>query len=245
MKLAIITGGSRGLGKAMVQWYLHQGWTVKEFSRSGQSETHIDCDFADPKQSFAVMNQVLMPLSQQPWSKVLLINNAGTVNPIGPIETTVELDWQQNLQINLNACIMATGLLVKCFAKAQASVTVVNISSGAAVRPFYGWSLYCAAKAGVEAFTACVAVEQQQAEHPVMIYAIRPGVIDTEMQQQIRAQDKTRFAEIERFKALKRDGQLATAGEVAVKIANIIADSPQTGGVYDVAHYVGKTPGSG
>ena len=111
---------------------------------------------------------------------------------------------------------------------------VVNISSGAAVNPYCGWSLYCAAKAGVEAFTACVALEQLQAKYPAMIYAIRPGVIDTEMQQQIRAQDETRFAEIEKFKALKRDGQLATADETAAKIAAIIADSPPTGGIYDV-----------
>ena len=237
MKLAIITGGSRGLGKALVQWYLHQGWTVKEFSRSGQSENHIDCDFADAKQALAVIGQVFAQLSQQSWSQVVLINNAGTVNPIGPIETTDEHGWQQNLQINLNSTIAATGLFIKCFAKAQASVTVVNISSGAAFKPFYGWSLYCAAKAGVEAFTACVALEQQQAKHPVMVYAIRPGVIDTEMQQQIRAQDQTRFAEIEKFKALKRDGQLATADETASKIAAIIADSPRTGGVYDVNRY--------
>jgi benzil reductase ((S)-benzoin forming) len=234
VKLAIITGGSKGLGKALVQWYLQQGWTVKEFSRSGQSDTHIDCDFADAGQALAVMDQTFAQLSQQPWSQVVLINNAGTVKPIGPIETTIELAWQQNLQINLNASIAATGLAIKYFAKAQANVTVVNISSGAAVKPFYGWSVYCAAKAGVEAFTACVALEQQQAKHPVVVYAIRPGVIDTEMQQQIRAQDETRFAEIEKFKALKRDGQLATADETAAKIAAIIADSPPAGGVYDV-----------
>ena len=96
---------------------------------------------------------------------------------------------------------------------------MVNISSGAAVKAFYGWSLYCAAKAGVEAFTACVALEQQQAKHPVMVYAIRPGVIDTEMQQQIRAQDKTRFAEIEKFKALKRDGtKTLSSGGVTISV---------------------------
>jgi benzil reductase ((S)-benzoin forming) len=241
VKLAIITGGSRGLGKALVQWYLQQGWTVKELSRSGQSENHIDCDFSDAKQTSAVMNQTFAELSQQPWSEILLINNAGTVNPTGPIETTIGLDWQQNLQINLNSLIVATGLFIKKFAKTRAIVTVVNISSGAAVTPFHGWSLYCAAKAGVEAFSACVAMEQQQARHPAKVYSIRPGVIDTEMQQQIRAQDQSQFAEIERFKALKRDGQLATADETAEKIADIIADSPQTGGVYDVNDYALNT----
>jgi benzil reductase ((S)-benzoin forming) len=113
----------------------------------------------------------------------------------------------------------------------------VNISSGAAVKPYYGWTLYCAAKAGVEAFSACVALEQQQTKHPVAVYGIRPGIIDTEMQQQVRAQHQAEFAEVERFRSLKRDGLLATADETAAKITNIIADSPASGGVYDVNQY--------
>jgi len=76
VKLAIVTGGSRGLGKALVERYLHQGWTVKEFSRSGRSENHIGCDFADAQQTSAVMNQTFAILSQQPWSQIVLINNA-------------------------------------------------------------------------------------------------------------------------------------------------------------------------
>jgi len=237
VKLAIITGGSRGLGKALVQWYLQDGWTVKEFSRSGQSELHIDCDFADATQAPAVMEETFAQLSQQSWSQVVLINNAGTLSPIGPIETTDELGWQQNLQINLIGTVTATGLFIKHFAKANTTAIVVNISSGAATKPYVGWSLYCAAKAGVEAFSACVALEQQQAKHPVTVYAIRPGIIDTEMQRQVRAQDQTGFAEVERFKSLKRDGLLATADEAAVKIIAIIADSPASGGVYDVNQY--------
>jgi len=237
VKLALITGGSRGLGKSLVQWYLRHGWTVKEFSRSGVSEIHIDCDFSDAKQSSAVMGETFAQLSRQPWSQVVLINNAGTLSPIGPIETTDELGWQQNLQINLIGTVMATGLFIKSFAKANTKATVVNISSGAAFKPYYGWSLYCAAKAGVEAFSACVALEQHQAKHPVAVFAIRPGVIDTEMQQQVRAQNQSGFAEVERFKALKRDGQLASAEDTAAKTAAIIADSPEPGGIYDVNQY--------
>lgn len=240
MKLAIITGGSRGLGEALVQWYLHDGWTVKEFSRSGQSEVHIDCDFADANQSSAVMRETFEQLSQQSWSQIVLINNAGVLGPIGPIESTDESGWQQNLQINLIGTITATGLFIKHFAKVGTTATVVNISSGAAVKPYFGWSLYCAAKAGVEAFSACFALEQQQAKHPVAVYAIRPGVIDTEMQDQVRAQKQTDFAEVERFKSLKRDGLLATAEEAAAKITAIIADSPASGGVYDVNQYASE-----
>jgi benzil reductase ((S)-benzoin forming) len=237
VKLALITGGSRGLGKSLVQWYLRDGWTVKEFSRSGRSEVHIDCDISDGQQTLAVMGETFAQLSQKPWSRVVLINNAGALNPIGPIENTEELHWQQNVQINLTGTISATGLFIKYFGQAEGKATVVNISSGAAVTPFYGWSLYCAAKAGVEAFSACVALEQQQARHPVTVYVIRPGVIDTEMQQQIRLQTQQGFAEVEKFKALKRDGQLATADETAASIAAIIADFPESGGVYDVNQY--------
>lgn len=239
MKLAMITGGSRGLGKALVQSYLRQGWTVKEFSRSGLSEVHINCDFADAKQVSVVIGETFAQLSKKHWSQVILINNAATVAPMGLIETIDELDCQKSLQINLTSVITTTSLFIKYFAGVGTQASVVNISSGVAVQPFYGWSLYCATKAGLEAFSGCVALEQLQANHPVAVYVIRPGVIDTEMQQQIRAQNQMGFAEVEKFKTLKRDGLLVAADDTAAKITAIIADSPESGGVYDVNQYAG------
>lgn len=234
MKLAIITGGSKGLGKALVDLYLQDGWTVREFSRSGNSKEHIDCDFADAESSMRVIKATFEGLSRQNWSDLVLINNVGILSPIGPIETGTVEQWQQNIQINLNASIAATGLFMRHFGDTAAKRFVVNISSGAAVTPFFGWSLYCAAKAGLEAFTACVALEQAKRANPTVVFSIRPGVIDTGMQEQIRDQDEDNFADIKDFKALKRDKQLQTADDVAAKVLRLLKQSPMAGHHYSI-----------
>ena len=64
---------------------------------------------------------------------------------------------------------------------------VVNISSGAASSPYAGWSVYCASKAGLDHFTRCVGLEQRGQAFPVTCIALAPGVIDTGMQEVIRA----------------------------------------------------------
>lgn len=234
MKLALITGGSKGLGKALVDQYLQDNWTVQEFSRSGSSKQHVQCDFADAQNSMRIIEDRFVALSGQNWSDIVLINNVGILNPIGPIETGTVEQWQQNIQINLNASIATTGLFIRHFDDAAAKRYVVNISSGAAVTPFFGWSLYCAAKAGLEAFTACVALEQAKRANPTVVFSVRPGVIDTGMQQQIRDQDENHFADIKDFKALKRDKQLQTAEDVAAKVLRLLQQSPIAGHHYSI-----------
>ena len=70
---------------------------------------------------------------------------------------------------------------------------LVNVSSGAARKPYAGWSVYCAAKAAVDRMTECVALEE--AAHGLRAYALAPGVIDTDMQALIRATPAARFPE--------------------------------------------------
>ncbi|MCJ8272841.1 MAG: SDR family NAD(P)-dependent oxidoreductase, partial [Psychrosphaera sp.] len=192
-KLALITGGSKGLGKSLVEQYLNEGWTVREFSRSGDSPRHIDCDFANPTGSASVIAKAFQTLASNDWTEVVLINNVGTINPIGPISMDDPAQWQDNIQINLNSCILSTGLFLKHFVGGNGLKQIANISSGTASNAYHGWSLYCAAKAGIEMFSKCVALEQSKQDNPVGVFCIRPGVIDTGMQQQIRNQNKERF----------------------------------------------------
>ncbi|NQZ10808.1 MAG: SDR family NAD(P)-dependent oxidoreductase [Algicola sp.] len=237
-KLALITGGSKGLGKSLVEQYLNEDWTVREFSRSGDSQHHIDCDFASPSGSAAVIEQAFKSLVSNDWTEVILINNVGTINPVGPINMDDPGQWQVNIQINLNSCILSTGLFLKHFSGVGCSKQIANISSGAASNAFHGWSLYCAAKAGLEMFSQCVALEQSKQDNPVGIFCIRPGVIDTDMQQQIRNQDKDRFDAIDDFTALKSEDQLRTPDSVATLVRAMLDSRPQSGEVLNVSTWL-------
>lgn len=234
-KLAIITGGSKGLGKSLVEQYLANGWTVREFSRSGDSKEHIDCDFADPIDSASAIEQAFDTLALSDWTEVVLINNVGTVNPIGPINMDDPSDWQDNIQINLNSCILSTGLFLKKFSGKNCTKQIANISSGAASSAYHGWSLYCAAKAGLEMFSQCVALEQTKQANPVGIFCIRPGVIDTGMQQKIRDQDIERFDAVSDFNDLKSQEQLRTPDSVATLVRAMLDSRPQGGEVLNVS----------
>lgn len=234
MKLALITGGSKGLGAALVERYTLAGWQVREYSRSGVGAHHIDCDFAEQAQSTAILAQTFAELATHAWTQIVLINNVGTLDPMGPIELSEARAWQTHLQINLSACVTATGLFLQHFGSTSAQRLIVNISSGAATSAYHGWSLYCTSKAAIEAFTRCVALDQAESDHPTTVIAIRPGVIDTDMQGAIRAQDQAHFKEREKFSQLKADGHLLSPQASAEKVLAVIASKPKSGETVDV-----------
>jgi len=98
-KLFIITGGSKGLGYALVNLYTEKGWKVKEISRTGKSVNTINCDLSDYNQSIICLNDLFKDLSNTIWEKVVLINNIGTLNPIGKIHNKSEMEWISNISI--------------------------------------------------------------------------------------------------------------------------------------------------
>jgi NAD(P)-dependent dehydrogenase (short-subunit alcohol dehydrogenase family) len=230
----LITGGSRGLGKALVAQYANEGFTVYEFSRSGDSDHHIYCDFNSPIDSARMIEDMLSRLSKKNYSEILLINNAGTIHPIGPI-SGFEVDaWIENMNINLNSAVIASGMFIKYFQNHAAKKVIGSISSGAAIRAKQGWSLYCGAKAGLDHFCRALALEQHTQEHPIDVVLIDPGVMDTDMQAKIRSADESLFPELQRFVNMKEDGQLLKPEFVAQKIYDILSGEVANGDKYSV-----------
>jgi benzil reductase ((S)-benzoin forming) len=95
---------------------------------------------------------------------------------------------------------------------------VINISSGAGRRPLYGWSAYCAAKAGLDMASRVAALEAEARRKPVEIVSLAPGVIDTDMQGVVRGTDEALFMDVERFRHMKAAGELRSAEAVAGEI---------------------------
>ncbi len=215
--LLIVTGASRGLGAALAEQAVDAGHEVLAIARSRcGSGDWLPLDLADSDAIEPMLERALAARADAAFDAFTLVNNAATIDPIGHDYGTAAAD--AHLRLNLLAPIVLTRVFLRLLAARAVDKRVVNISSGAAVRAFDGWSLYCAAKAGLDHFGRCVALEQQRAPHPADIVNVSPGVIDTDMQQSIRRAGAERFPAIDRFIELHRDGALATPESVATRL---------------------------
>lgn len=186
----LVTGASRGLGTAVAQIAAKQGANVVITARSadalekvaaairenGRSALIVPGDIADPAFPARLITQTI----EQYGRLDALINNAGTVEPIAPLNEADTAVLQQNITVNLIAPMLLTQTALPHLRHSRGRV--INVSSGAAVKAMAGWSAYCTAKAGLNHFTRVLAVE----EPDVTAVAFRPGVIDTAMQTVIR-----------------------------------------------------------
>ena len=103
-----------------------------------------------------------------------------------------------------------TGLFLRGTQDWSAQRKVLNISSGLGRRAMAGSAAYCAAKAGLDHFTRAVALEQAALPNGARLVSMAPGVVDTDMQQQLRGADPAAFPDQGRFQALWDQGQLVT-----------------------------------
>lgn len=236
-KLAIVTGGSKGLGAALCDLYLSRGYEVMEFSRSGTAAHSTRVDLADPHAAERAFSEAFSRLSARPYDEIVAINNAATLAPIGPTSGKATAELFSNMNINVASAVIFMTKLIAAFQGHDCRKSIVNISSGAALKPYAGWSLYCMSKAGIEAFVRSVAAEQERETHPFHLVNIGPGVIDTEMQGSIRASNANDFPSIERFVGLKNSGALQSPQQVASIIARIVDDGFASGTRIEVTNY--------
>ncbi|WP_051259117.1 SDR family NAD(P)-dependent oxidoreductase [Chitinibacter tainanensis] len=221
MRLVLIVGGSQGLGLALVQAYTAAGWQVIEFSRSGTGVGHVYLDIS--QQDLASYTHVLSQLATQPWQEIILINSAASILPIAGVGQMAEGELLAALTCNLVNAIRLIEHFVRLFATHPARKVVAQISSGAALRPIAGWSLYCASKAGLEHYLRVLALEQASQPQPIRVVSIDPGVMDTAMQATIRAADSAQFTELPRFQARYAAGELRAPRQVAAFIFDQLA----------------------
>lgn len=240
MRLAILTGGSKGLGLAICEILTEQGFRVMEFSRSAPHSYSVRADLSSPVDSLKVVSHAIASLGDDPIEELLVINNAGTLEPIGPAYRKARAASIANLNTNLVSAILILTEIVGHFQAVSCRKVLANISSGAALKGYFGWSLYCAAKAGMENFVHSVALEQQTEPHPFIPINVDPGVIDTEMQALIRASSASDFPDLERFIQRKERGGLMPPASVAAAVVRILElPSLSYGARYDVGDYVG------
>lgn len=238
MRLALLTGGSRGLGLALHEALSRGGYRVIEFSRSGSHAGSVQVDLSDPAASRARVACTLSDLDPAAVDELLVIHNAGALDPIGPASRKDPAAVLANLQANFTSPVLLIAEVVGYFQAAPCRKVLANISSGAALKGYAGWSLYCAAKAGLENHIRALALEQQTEAQPFTPINIDPGVMDTDMQALIRRSSVVDFPDLARFIRRKEQGALVAPAEVAAAVCRILALPTLTaGGRYDVAEH--------
>jgi benzil reductase ((S)-benzoin forming) len=237
MKLAAISGGSRGLGLALAKRYLDDGFQVVEFSRSAPHAFSVPADFSDPLAAGEVLASEFARLATLEYQEIVIVSNAGTVQPVGPTSRKEPGEVLASLNVNIASAILFVSEAVRHFQGHPCRKTIVNISSGAALRPYFGWSLYCSAKTCLETFLRTVALEQGVEPHPFQAMSVEPGIIDTQMQASIRTSSERDFPDLKRFLDLQKAGALRPADQVAALIQKIVRQNTGNGLRYDVRDF--------
>ncbi|MBD0383151.1 (S)-benzoin forming benzil reductase [Paenibacillus sedimenti] len=234
MHIYIITGGSKGLGAAIVSQLLQQGAAIhciarsenerlrQEALRSEGSLTFHACDLAQTDGLDSLLERILSRAGLDEADSVTLINNAGMLEPMTSIGRAAPEDLQRSMQVNLVAPMLLTNSFIRQTQALPVVKRVVQISSGAGKKPYPGWGAYCTAKAGLDMLTRCIGVEQEGQAYPVEVYSIAPGVVDTDMQREIRAASETDFPQVSRFIQLKEQGDLQTPEATAQQLLRLL-----------------------
>lgn len=218
MDLYVVTGTTRGLGAALAERIRAEAGS--ELVTMSRRDSTIDVDLGDSASVRAACAGLGARLHGKRYGRAVLINNAGVVSPVGPLDQVEATELERNLAVNL----VAPMLLMQAFLRATVGTPVrriINISSGAGRRPIFGWSGYCAAKAGLDMASRVAALECETRGMDVEIVSLAPGVIDTGMQEVVRATPPEQFVDVERFRAMKEQGVLRPAAEVADDILRL------------------------
>ncbi|NML59902.1 SDR family oxidoreductase [Massilia sp. RP-1-19] len=216
---AIVTGHTKGLGAAIASDLLARDIPVLGLARTFSHEmqarcpgllSQIEIDLADA----AALGNWLAGSALRHYlagdNAILLINNAGVVQPVGALPAQDPLAVARAVTLNIAAPMMLSAALAA--ASAGAERRILHISSGAGRNAYPGWSVYCATKAALDQHARAVALD---AVPGVRICSLAPGVIDTDMQAEIRATPPERFPLRERFVELQRAGELSTPQQTA------------------------------
>lgn len=232
---AIVTGHTQGLGAALALALLHRKIPVLGMAR-GHSDmlsdsfptlcAQVQISLDDTAAVAAWLATPALRYYLGDCGQVVLINNAGTVQPVGALSSQDPQQVARAISLNIAAPLMLAAGVVQATPGKQRRI--LHISSGAGSSAYPGWSVYCATKAALDHHARAAALDELDG---VRICSLAPGVIDTAMQAEIRATSDDQFPIRQRFVDMKRDGQLAAPAQRAEQIVN-----------YLLANTFGKNP---
>jgi len=231
-RLCVVTGTSSGIGLALAGALLARGWEVlgvarREAPLRHPGYAHARVDLADPAALEALCAGPLAAALARPGrARLGLVNGAAVIGPAGPVAALTAGPLARAFLVNAVAPLRLTGAVLA--GAAGRPVRVVDVSSGAAHRPYAGWSAYCASKAALR-MAGQVAAAEADAYPPgvagpadLSVVTYEPGVVDTAMQGEVRATPRSAFPALDRFLELHAAGHLVDPTRPAREIADLL-----------------------
>ena len=225
-KVIAITGASRGIGAGLAQDFHQRGAKLALCAR-GDIPLHgspdvftSNFDITDNGKFSNFCNNARNSLGEID----LFINNAGVLEPVKPVRELTATELKAHLDINLLGVLYGSQFFSDQVRSRDTDGVLINISSGAAWSGYAGWAAYCMGKAAVDRLSETLALEE--AINGLRVYAVAPGIVDTDMQKAIRASDKEVFPMVDKFLEYKNEEAFNTVSFIAEHIVRL-AFGPQ------------------
>lgn len=230
MKHILITGGGTGIGRALAGRFADKGWRVTIVGRRLNLLQEVARDYPDKISIISAdvgsIQDRQKIVAEAKGTLDLLVHNAAVLGPVGPILDQSPEDWKSHMATNVEGPLFLTqALLLKLVENSR----VVNISSGAAHQGIPGWGMYCTSKAAL--FMLGQLLKDELAQRNIWFGSVRPGIVDTPMQAEIRALEPKDFPMVEQFRQYKATGALVTSELVAQYLEWLLLEvsGPQLG----------------
>lgn len=220
MDLIFVSGASSGIGAALTGHLSSvPDVAVATFSRSHvDSAHHLAVDLADLSTWLDVSEWMASVIADVRPNSLAFFHCAATLDPIGFAGEVDSEAYASNVVLNSASPQVLGDRFIALAKRLGLPAVLVQISSGAATKPYPGWSAYCAAKAAVDHWTRTVGRELEARGEPITVVSVAPGVVDTPMQDGIRDLDEADFPNVQRFRDLKSEGILRSPDVVAQEL---------------------------
>lgn len=229
-----ITGASSGIGAALadtVPW--NDARVIGVSRRPPQGIEHLAADLSDPASWKKVEASFGDELAHFDGDRVVFIQAAGTLDPIG-FAGEVDTDaYARNVLLNSAAPQVLGHMFLRAARSVHAERHLVMITSGAAQSVYPGWASYGASKAAVDQWVRDVGAEQEE-RGGVKALSIAPGTVDTAMQRHLRETDARDFPDRQKFVDLHDAGKLTPPAEAAEKMWRLLEQGLDNGSVVDL-----------
>jgi len=232
-KYFIITGASRGIGRAFANELLHQNHVLFLISRNPDADIsrkalisncqihNISFDLSETNKLQQLTTNIFDHISGDECSGVFLINNAAVIEPVMPVEEASAEDLSNIIDINFKAPVLLTSCFIRNAKNLNCERKILNITSGAATMPHHGLSMYGSTKAALDMFTRSVALEQEVTSSGIEICAISPGFVDTQMPLSLTRKKTSEFGSAKIFAEIRDEGRFQQPEAVAKKIVRL------------------------